>query len=249
MSLAFKDHFSGHAASYRSARPVYPAALADYVASLAPGRSRVWDVGTGNGQLAELLAAQFDVVFASDASAKQLEEARDHPKIVYAHEPAETPSLGPSSVDAITVAQAAHWLDLEVFYAAVRRVARPRSVIVLAGYDQGKITSTIDPLVRRFSSETVGADWPPERALIDDRYRGLAFPFEELQAPSIFMTHTWSREEFLAYVESWSSVQRNRKRTGVDPMPAFAKQLRVAWPDDVRHEIRWELCIRAGIVS
>ncbi len=248
MSSAFKDHFSGHASSYRSARPVYPPALAEYVASLAPNHARVWDVGTGNGQLAELLANRFDVVFASDASRNQVEEARPHPKIVYAHEPAESPSLGPASVDAITVAQAAHWLDLERFYGAVRRVARPGAAIVLAGYERCAITPSIDPLVERFSSETVGIDWPPERALLDNRYRGLAFPFEEVQAPAIVMAHTWAREEFLAYVGSWSSVQRHKKRTGIDPMPPFATEVRTRWHDGVEHEIRWELCIRAGRV-
>lgn len=209
----------------------------------------MWDVGTGNGQLAELLAAEFDVVFASDASEKQIEEARPHPKILYAHEPAEAPSLGPASVDAVTVAQAAHWLDLELFYAAVRRVARPGAALVLAAYDLCEVSPAIDPLVRAFSSETVGADWPPERALVDDRYRGLPFPFDEVRAPSIVMTHAWSREEFLAYVGSWSSVKRNEKRTGVDPMPAFAARLREVWADAEVRDVRWELSLRAGHVS
>lgn len=249
MTSAFKDHFSGHAATYRAARPIYPPALAALVADLAPRRARVWDVGTGNGQLAELLAERFDAVFASDASERQIAEARAHERILYAHEPAEAPSLPASSVDAITVAQAAHWLDLERFYGAVRRVARPGAPLVIAGYDLCQITVEVDPIVKRFANETVGPDWPPERAILDARYRTIAFPFEELAVGPVEMTHRWTREEFVAYVGSWSAVQRNAKRTGVDPMPGLEAELAAVWPAGEPRDVRWDLALRAGRVG
>ena len=45
--MTFKDHFSGHATHYRDARPLYPPALFDWLAAIAPARDLVWDAGWG----------------------------------------------------------------------------------------------------------------------------------------------------------------------------------------------------------
>jgi hypothetical protein len=72
----FHDHFSGHAAAYAAHRPTYPEALFAWIAEQAPGRTMAWDVATSNGQAAVALAAYFDAVHATDASAEQVEQAR-----------------------------------------------------------------------------------------------------------------------------------------------------------------------------
>lgn len=38
------------------------------------------------------------------------------------------------SVDMVTVAQALHWMDIEKFYAHVRRVLKPRGTLAVYGY-------------------------------------------------------------------------------------------------------------------
>ena len=50
MSQPFHDHFSGVANRYADFRPHYPAALFDYLATLVPQSSVVWDCACGNGQ-------------------------------------------------------------------------------------------------------------------------------------------------------------------------------------------------------
>lgn len=247
--MTFHDHFSGHAAAYQKARPVYPPALAERVAALTETRGLVWDAGTGNGQLAHLLAAHFDRVHATDASAQQVASAPPHGRITFAVEPAESPSLPDASVDAVTVAQAAHWFDLPRFYAAVRRVAKQGAPIVLAGYDLCSIAPEIDPLVRDMSDGVVGVDWPKERKLIDDRYTTLPFPFARIDFGKVVMEHAWRRAEFVGYVASWSAVRRFLARTGEDPIPAFDERLRAAWPDAVVRVVSWELAIVAGRVG
>jgi len=75
---SFKDHFSPLASVYSESRPTYPAALLDFVAGLCTGHGAVWDCACGSGQAAIDLAARFDKVFATDASAKQIAGARPH---------------------------------------------------------------------------------------------------------------------------------------------------------------------------
>ena len=63
--------------------PVYPAELSTFLAGISPGREMVWDCGTGSGQAAVVLAADFERVVATDASAAQLAHAREHPRVEY----------------------------------------------------------------------------------------------------------------------------------------------------------------------
>ncbi|MFX8817196.1 methyltransferase domain-containing protein, partial [Acinetobacter baumannii] len=81
--MTFKDHFSGHAADYAAARPSYPPALAALLARHAGGRGLALDCGCGSGQLSVLLAAHFDHVVATDASADQIAHAQPHPGVIY----------------------------------------------------------------------------------------------------------------------------------------------------------------------
>ena len=114
----------------------------------------------------------------------------------------------------MTVAQALHWFDLPRFYAEVRRVTQPDGVVAVWCYQLHSITPDIDAIVNRYYTDIVGADWPPERRLVEEGYRTLAFPFEEITPPPFHMVHRWNLSQVLGYVGSWSATQRYQKRTG-----------------------------------
>src|SRR5437867_12848168 len=113
--MTFHDDFSGVANRYADFRPHYPPALFDYLDTLVPRNSLVWDCGCGNGQATLDLAQRFDRVVATDASREQIAAATAHPKVEYRAAPAEQGELPDESVGLITVAQALHWFDLERF--------------------------------------------------------------------------------------------------------------------------------------
>src|SRR5215213_1635423 len=100
--MTFKDHFSGHAAHYASARPRYSDEIFDFVASLPEKRSLAWDCATGNGQAAIGLAERFERVIATDASAEQLSHAMPHPQIEYRQAPSEHAGIESGTVDLVT---------------------------------------------------------------------------------------------------------------------------------------------------
>lgn len=87
----------------------------------------------GNGQAAEALAPHFKSVHATDASAKQIAEARPIANIRYAVEPADLCSLKNNSADLVTVAQALHWFAHDNFYAEVKRVLKPGGIFAAWG--------------------------------------------------------------------------------------------------------------------
>src|SRR5690606_21251801 len=71
--------FSDAAPRYRLHPPVYPRAVVDFLAAVAPSHHLAWDAGCGSGQLSVLLAGRFGRVLATDASAEQIAHAARHP--------------------------------------------------------------------------------------------------------------------------------------------------------------------------
>src|SRR5438105_4175003 len=123
--MTFHDHFSKRADRYAIYRPHYPAELFAWIASLAPEHLLAWDCATGNGQAAQGLSHHFRKVIATDASKEQIKHAARDSGIVYCVATAEDPPLLSSIPDAITVAQALHWMHPERFFAQVRRILKP----------------------------------------------------------------------------------------------------------------------------
>lgn len=247
---SFKDHFSGHATLYRDARPLPPADWFDWLAGQAPDRRLAWDAGCGNGQASVGLAAFFERVVATDPSATQIEQAAPHPSIDYRVEPAEHSTLAAGSASLICVSQALHWFDLAAFHTEVRRVARPGALLAISAYGNCSVDRTVDAVEWQLYADTLGADWPPERALVDSGYADLPFPFQPVPAPSFSMRADWNLLQFLTYLRSWSAAQRHLKRTGIDPVAQAMPALARAWgePDRVR-AVRWPFITRVGRVD
>ncbi len=243
--MPFKDHFSGHAAVYRDARPRYPAALFDWLADQAPSRRLAWDAGCGNGQASVALAGHFERVVATDPSAAQIAHAQLHPHVDYRVEPAEQASLGDACVDLVTVAQALHWFDLEAFHAEVRRVLRPGGLLAEWSYADCTITPAIDRHKDRLYHD-LGPYWPDERRLVESGYRTLAFPFEPVPAPAFAMHVEWDVDAFLAYLRSWSASQRHLAANGNDAVALAEPAIRDAWGDAPSRAVHWNLHLRCG---
>lgn len=243
--MSFKDHFSGHAGAYGKARPRYPAALFAFLAREAPARALAWDCGTGNGQAAAGLAAHFDRVVATDASAAQVAQAPSIPNVGFAVALAEAAPLAARSVDLVLVAQALHWFDPARFHAEVRRVARQGALVAASLYVRSHVADAIDAAVTRFYEDTVGPYWPDDRRHVDASYATLPFPYERVDAPPFALEVRWTADRFLAYLATWSAVQRYRAARGDDPVAGFAPGLRALWGEGER-PVRWPLVLLLG---
>ncbi len=245
MPSSFKDHFSRQADAYERYRPGYPPELFRFLASVVPSRDRVLDVATGNGQAAVELAEWFASVRATEPSASQLARARPHPRVTYARESAEQIGSPDACFDLVTAAQAAHWFDWERFYPEVRRVLRPGGVLVVWTYEKFRAGGDIDRIVDDFYRDVVGPYWPRERRHVEEAYRRLPFPFQEIAAPRFGLVTRWTAETALRYLGTWSAVQRYREMRGEDPLPLIANVLRDAWGQG-EHELDWPIHMRVG---
>ncbi len=245
----FADHFSAASDDYARYRPVYPTSLFETLAGHAPGPGLAWDCATGNGQAALGLARHFRRVYASDASAQQIREAKTHPHIEYRVAAAEHSGLDDASVDLITVAQALHWFDHDAFYREARRVARPGALIAAWTYVLLDISPDINAAVSQLHGDILGDWWPAERRHVDNGYRDLPFPFETVDLPAFVMTARWSLNDLLGYLQTWSATRRYRQQLGHDPVGHITAQLHSFWgPAETCREVRWPLTLLAGRV-
>ena len=249
MQTQFKDHFSSTATSYAAYRPTYPDAFVKSIADLCLSRELVWDVGTGNGQAALLLAESFERVIATDASAEQIANAKLHPRVTYRVARERDSGLNAVSVDLITVAQALHWFDLPAFYTEVKRVLKPAGLLAVWCYGLVKLDAELNPIAQDFYLNRVGRYWPPDRKHVENGYRGLDFPFEEIHFKEWEFSVQQTRQEFLGYASTWSAVKKARDVEGRDPVPGLAAVLDPIWPEGERRTVSWPLAVRIGRVK
>jgi SAM-dependent methyltransferase len=244
----YADHFSRLAPSYASCRPGYPDELFAYLGGLVPRRELAWDCAAGSGQATVPLAAIFQRVVATDISASMLGQAPRHPRIEYRVAPEASSGLDPGSADLVTVAQALHWLDIDSFYAEVRRVLVPGGVLAVWTYGSQSVDDgPMDDVLARFYGEVVGPYWPPERRYVESGYRTLPFPFSELEAPPFAMEERWTLSQLLGYIRTWSATHRYREAVGRDPVEQLARDLSAAWgAPDASRPVRWPLSVRIG---
>lgn len=250
--MSFEDHFSRVADGYRRFRPRYPAALFDALADAAPSLGLAWDCCAGSGQASTDLASRFERVVATDASVAQIASM---PRAVHGKGPlwravgGAFPAPFPAgSVDLVTVAQALHWLDLEPFYAEVRRVAAPGAVVAIWSYGLFTINAEVDAVVSTLYHDIVGPYWPPRRRHVERGYRDLAFPFPRLPIPALSMTASWDLRMLTGYLRTWSASKRWRDaHAGRDPLESLGGTLTAAWGDPDREQtIRWPLAVLLG---
>lgn len=245
--MKFKDHFSKQASEYAKYRPCYPRELFAFIAANSPNDQLALDCATGNGQAAIELAQFFRKVIAIDASAAQIENASPRERVEYRVAAAEETSLPNESCDAITVAQALHWFDLDRFYLEAQRVLRPGGILAVWTYKELRATPEIQAVVRHYHDEVVGPYWPAERKLVGRVYLQLPFPFAEIQCPVFEAQVRWSFEDLLGYLGTWSATQRYIAATGRDPRELITRELAQVWGDRAEERaVAWPLTVRAG---
>ncbi|HEY4207874.1 MAG TPA: class I SAM-dependent methyltransferase [Puia sp.] len=224
-----KDNFSAHSDKYAQFRPVYPDALYDFLLSLVPARDNAWDCGTGNGQVAQVLVHSFAKIYATDISRQQIENAFVHERIEYSVQAAENTSFPDNSFDLITVAQAIHWFDFGAFYGEVNRTIRGKGVLGVIGYGLIRLSPSLDAVIAAFYRDIVGPYWDKERRYIDDNYRTIPFPFDEVESPSFENIVEWTFEHLIGYLGTWSAVKHYEKATEKDPVDLIRDVLKKAW--------------------
>lgn len=205
-----------------------------------------WDCGTGNGQVAGVLAGHFAQVYATDISQQQLEEAVKKPNIHYSVQPAEQTTFASKQFDLITAAQAIHWFRLDDFYKEVKRTLQPGGIFAAIGYGPVQTEKPLKDIIDHFYTKLIGPYWDSERHYIDEAYQTLPFPFEEIKMPSFHISCQWSYDEFIGYIGTWSAVKHYTKLHNKNPVSLIADKLKTAWGHTLKRVFIFPLLLRVG---
>jgi SAM-dependent methyltransferase len=233
-----------HADLYSKYRPSYtPEVFEDISRACAGHAGFCVDVGTGTGQALPGLAERFDRVLGVEPSPQQAEKAAKpaaelpgSPAVECcgAEEFADKCRL--SGVDVITAFQAAHWFDLDQFYAQAAKCLAPGGVVALVGYGNN-LLRVGDP--SRFESATavqtaeralqvewarmyhsvLSPHWDDRRGHIDAHYRGFA-PKDTAAFPRSWRNDSLTNvlrmpvDAYVGYIQTWSAFQTWAKGGG-----------------------------------
>jgi SAM-dependent methyltransferase len=180
---------------YAEARPTYPNEAVDW---LVPGKpNRVLDLGAGTGKLTEVLVKRgFDVV-AVDPSREMLDELEKRlPAVEAIVGAAEHLPLPDASVNAVTVAQAWHWVDAEKAVPEIARVLRPGGTLGLVWNTRDESVDWVAQL-----GEIMGGTAHYD---MDDGEPIIGPPFGETERWQTTWTQTVTRNDLLNLVRSRS---------------------------------------------
>jgi ubiquinone/menaquinone biosynthesis C-methylase UbiE len=206
------------------------------------------DCGTGNGQAARGLSSYFDRVIATDASPEQIARAEPGPGIEYRVAKAESSGLPDKSVDLVTIAQALHWLDTEVFFNEVKRVLAPGGAIALWGYGDPVLdTPELEAILHQFNRGTIESYWLPERQIVLDGYMTVPFPFAEVAAPKFKLSRELTLPALMGYVRTWSATARYIAENGTAALDQLETDLARHWGNpETPRLVEAPLYLRAG---
>lgn len=243
-----KDLFSGHAADYALYRPTYPEALYEWVFSHVRHFGNAWDCGTGNGQVANILAQRFENVAATDISEAQMQQALPHPNIQFCVCPAENTPFADASFDLITVGQALHWFDFEQFNAEVKRVSKPDSIIAVWTYELLHVSPEIDAVIGKFYQNTLGEYWDKERLHVENQYADIPFPYQNVEKKVFSQTYDWKLSQLCNYLRTWSSVKKFERINQINPVIALEQELGSIWKENHTREVTFPVFVELGKV-
>lgn len=240
-----KDNFSKQASEYSKYRPHYPDTMIDYLISFVKNKSKALDVATGNGQIAHKLSTVFEKVYGIDISQKQLDNAIPAPNLEYKLESAEKTSFDNQTFDLITVAQAIHWFDFDLFYKEIYRILKPDGIFAVLGYGLFSTNVESDVIIRNYYYNIIGPYWDEERKYVDKNYTTIPFPFDEIATDSFENHLTWSFDELMGYLETWSATQHYILKNNSNPLDLIREEFKISWEKNDK-KVTFPLLFRIG---
>jgi len=185
-------------------------------------------------------------VIGYDPSQGQLDQVEAKPdNVEFRVSAAEQIDLPTGSVDLISVAQAAHWFDFEVFWKECSRLLCPGGTLALLSYGFNTLDNNKEAFaVCKELQGLIDSYWPSSRLHVAAGYRTIhpASPPFKVSRKDSSMSAEMSIDAFLGYANTWSALREyNKAFPGRDIFPEYRKKLVEAVGEGTPLKITWPL--------
>lgn len=214
----FSTYNQAQGEKYASVRPEYHESLyqliTDHHTSTGGELNSVLDVGCGPGTASHGLAPKFTHVLGLDPSDGMIATARAHSagkptkNVHFEVSTAEdlgcnlSPPVQDNSVDLIIAANAAHWFDMQRFWASAARVLKPGGTVAFwtpgrpgihpSTPNAAKIQDAMDSL----EAEHLAPFYEPGNVIVRGRYVDLFMPWTIDEPVTVFEKETFFRKDW-----------------------------------------------------
>ena len=200
-----RELFTGKAEDYARFRPSYPEAAVDWLRERTSGGA-VADIGAGTGIFTRLLLRRFAPVCAVEPNAAMRAAFRRFlPGTPCLDGSGEHTGLPGSSVELVTVAQAFHWLDEELFRREARRILRPdgKVAVIWNSCVKNEFTLARDEVCQRYCPRFRAGHAGKRSAAEGDAFLREVY-FSEVEVASFDNPFVMDRAAFLGNMRSRS---------------------------------------------
>ncbi len=211
--MEYHSLFSDKSDLYAKVRPHYPPELFSFLASLCNEQKSAWDVACGSGQAAIDLAMHFAEVHATDVSEQQITNAIPNPRVHYSVQAAEKTDFAEDQFDLVSVAQALHWFDYDLFWPEVKRVLKPNGIFAAWGY-AWFLAEDINDVLQKDFFPAIEPYWAKQNQILWNGYQDVPFPFERVDTPEFEMKMEWDLDQLFSYLQTWSAVRQYLQKDG-----------------------------------
>ena len=109
-----------------------------------------------------------------------------------------------------------------------------------------RLTPEIDALVDEFYHEIVGPYWDKERNWVDQLYKTVPLPFQDIDSDFQFeIEKPFSLATFSGYLNTWSAVKHYINQNGNNPTDELTERMAVYWKQ-TEYVARYPGFIRLG---
>lgn len=160
-----EERFTGKADIYKKFRPSYPKELFDYLYSQVGfnQNSTIADIGSGTGIFSSLLLERKSHVYCIEPNddMRQIAEKdlSEFENFISVNALAENTGLQEKSIDFVTVAQAFHWFDRQLFREECKRILKDGGKVVLvynSRDDNGEVIRKGDDIIEKYRVDSPG---------------------------------------------------------------------------------------------
>lgn len=148
-----EEKFTGKADLYEKFRPGYPDQLIDLLYDNAKCGT-VADIGAGTGKFTRCLLKKPWQIIAVEPNSDMREKLSEIEGISIVNAPAEKTGLKDHSIGLVTVAQAFHWFNEDLFKAECKRILTENGKLAVVfnerSYDGCEIASVRDSICQRY---------------------------------------------------------------------------------------------------